>query len=225
MIKRLFGKQNIDYPDFWKVYLAHFKNALPTNLEGLRFVVLDTETTGFDYKKDRILCIGAVAIQNNTIEVSNTFEVYIKQTHFNPETVAIHGILKDDKTERVTELEALKQFLVYLENAVIVAHHAVFDITMINKALKRHQLPLLQNKILDTSVLYRHSRIKSNLIDKSKHYTLDELAENLAIELYNRHTAVGDAYTTALIFMKLLNVLGKGKKLSPQELLKLSASV
>src|SRR5690606_3307564 len=152
MISRLFNKKGNTYPDFWKAYLSHFESPLPSNLEALRFVVLDTETTGFDYKKDRMLCIGAVSVQNQSLSISSTFEVYIKQVHFNPETVAIHGILKDEKREQLTELDALKQFLVYVENAIIVAHHAVFDITMINKALKRHQLPPLQNKILDTGV-------------------------------------------------------------------------
>ncbi len=45
------------------------------DINSTRFVVLDTETTGFDYDNDRILCIGAIVLQNNTISVQDSFEV------------------------------------------------------------------------------------------------------------------------------------------------------
>src|SRR5690606_40655077 len=59
------------------------------------FIAFDTETTGFDRKEDRILSLGAVEIINKTIKANNSFEIYIKQDIFKPETVKIHGILKE----------------------------------------------------------------------------------------------------------------------------------
>ena len=67
------------YPVFWNDYLRKFKTPQPKTVENTRFVVFDTETTGFDTLKDRILSIGAVSIFNKIINVSDSIEVYLKQ--------------------------------------------------------------------------------------------------------------------------------------------------
>lgn len=96
-----------DHPKFWETYLSYFDE---NKSKIKRYVVFDCETTGLNYKNDRILSIGAVGISNNRVEISDFIEVFIKQDIFNPETVAIHGILKEGP-EKVVEVEALIRFL------------------------------------------------------------------------------------------------------------------
>ncbi|MCM4156874.1 3'-5' exonuclease [Gramella sp. AN32] len=205
-------KRNQNQPYFWQKYSEKFEKKTPENIDEIKFVVFDTEATGFDFEKDRILSIGAVRVQNREIKISENFEVYLEQERFNPETVKIHGIIQNEKFEKVEELEALKLFLAYIENSVLVAHHAGFDLKMVNKALKRHNLPKLKNKFLDTAYLYKKTRIATNFIDPNKMYSLDDIAEDYNIEAIDRHTATGDAFITALIFMKLLGkIKSKGK--------------
>ena len=132
------------YLEFWEQYLACFKDKENTDIEATRFVVFDTETTGLDTKQDRILSIGTIAITDKTLKVSDSFECYIKQDLFNPETVKIHGLLKEGTIEKMEEREAIIQFLTHIKNAVLVAHHAAFDIAMFNEALKRLGLPKLK---------------------------------------------------------------------------------
>ena len=128
-------------------YLNIFKKQDETTSTDTNFVVLDTETTGFDFEIDRIISIGAVTVREQEIIIASSFEVYIKQERFNAATVEFHGIIKNEKFETLTETRALEQFLDYIGNAVLVAHHANFDITMINQALKRNGLPKLKNKV------------------------------------------------------------------------------
>ena len=218
MIKNWFKKKKNreELPFFWQNYARSFEEKLPNHISDIRFVVFDTETTGFDFNEDRILSIGAVRVENQSIEISDNFEVFLKQYKFNPETVKIHGIIQNEKFTKISEFEALKRFLSYIQNSVLVAHHAGFDIKMINKALSRHNLPKLKNRILDTAVLYKKTRIMTNFIDRDKVYSLDEIAEAYNIDLIDRHTASGDAFLTAFIFMKLLsrlNLIGKPNKL------------
>lgn len=210
-----------EYPAYWQQYEAIFKVKPAEYVKDAHFVVLDTETTGFDYNIDRILCVGAVKVFANSIDLAETFEAFIKQERFNPSTVEIHGIIKNERFVTSTEEDAIAKFLTYIGNAVLVAHHASFDIGMINRALKRKGLPKLKNKVLDTVKLYRATRITSNLIDNNKNYTLDELAENLNIDLKDRHTAAGDAYITAIALIKILNKLDKKGNLRIKDLLKL----
>lgn len=206
------------YAVFFKKHRDLLKNSSKySNFEDIRFVSLDTETTGFNFDKDRILCIGAVAIRNNKILVSDSFEVYIKQDVFNKETVKIHGIRKDGKEIKVTEEEAMIQFLDYLGDAVIVAHHTKFDMTMINNALRRVGGGTVRSRQLDTN--YIHKKIATDDRFK-KTYSLDELCAIYNVKKHDRHTALGDALITAYLFLKLTYKYKKNNVLNLDDLIK-----
>lgn len=213
-------KEKKDLPDFWQNYQAKFREKPSLDLANTRFVVLDTETTGLDQKKDRILSIGAVAIIGNSIDIGDAFEIYLHQETFNPDTVRIHGIRKEEGPQ-FSEEEAIRAFLDYAENAILVAHHAGFDLGMINQALGRMELPKLKNRCLDTSRLYGRSRIISNFIDRERSYSLDDLAEVFNIDTRDRHTASGDAFITAIAFLKILARHNVDGKLRPKDLFKI----
>jgi DNA polymerase-3 subunit epsilon len=206
------------YPEFWQNHIDAVKNSKNySNFENIRFVALDTETTGFDYENDRVLCIGAVAIKNNKILVSDSFEVYIQQEVFNKETVKIHGIRKNGNEVKVSEEEALISFLDYLDDAIIIAHHTKFDMTMINNALKRLKLGPIKSKQLDTN--YIHKKVAVNDRNK-KQYSLDDLCEIYNVKKHDRHTALGDALITAYIFIKLTYKYKKNNALNLTDLIK-----
>ena len=195
---RFFKKKQV--PKFWQEHLDKVKNSQKyANFENIRFVAIDTETTGFDYENDRILCIGAVAIKNNKILVSDSFEIYIKQEVFNIETVKIHGIRKNGNEAKLSEEEAIIKFIEYLDDAVIVAHHTAFDVNMINQALKRLKAGPLESKQLDTN--YIHKKIGKTDTYK-KIFSLDELCDIYNVKMHDRHTALGDALITAYLFLK-----------------------
>lgn len=204
--------------NFWKKEENLFDENI--KIEETRFVVLDTETTGFDYENDRILCIGALVMQNGVISIQNSFEVYIEQDHYDKSTAQIHGILKAFIIKRPSEVEALQQFLAFLGDSIIIAHHTVFDVTMINKALERNGLLQLQNHRLDTAFLYKKTLIKSHLFERKDHYTLDDLADKFDISKKDRHTALGDAYITAIAFLKIVKKLKDKKEINLNSLFK-----
>jgi len=194
--------RNKNHPAFWKDYLNTFKQKPTKNIKTTRFVVFDTETTGLDVINDRVLSIGAVSVFNNTIDVADSFEIYLKQDEFNAESVEIHGILKDGLLKKISEKDAIQQFVNYIGNAVLVAHHAAFDIEIINATLKRIKLSKLKNKSIDTGILYKKLTDK-----KDNHFNLDILSTEFNIPKHDRHTAAGDAYITALLFLKIISKL------------------
>lgn len=214
-----FQKKNKHYPDFWLDYLEYFESDTKNTIEESRFVAFDTETTGFDKKLDRILSIGAVSLKNKTIHVNESFELYIKQDIFKAETVKIHGLMKTGSLKKVDELEAIKQFLGYIKNDILIAHHAGFDYNMVNAMLHRHGLGKLKNKFIDTGYLYKKSKhiiYQENL----KNYSLDELCKELNVPTVDRHTASGDALITAMLFLKISSRLSKKNELNWTYLMK-----
>ncbi|HMQ44936.1 MAG: 3'-5' exonuclease [Confluentibacter sp.] len=208
-------KKKQNFPDFWNDYLHAFNSNIKKQepITNTRFIAFDTETTGFNKKEDRILSIGAVAFVGKTIQVNNSLELYLEQDIFKPESVKIHGLMKTGSLDKVTELEAIKLFLAYIKNDVLIAHHANFDRNMMNEMLLRHGLGKLKNKFIDTGYLYKKSKhiiYQENL----KPLSLDDLCKELNVPTVDRHTATGDALITALVFLKILGRLDKRKHLN-----------
>ncbi|MCV6629958.1 MAG: 3'-5' exonuclease [Flavobacteriaceae bacterium] len=192
-----------DYPNYWQEYIASF-NSPYKEVPTTRFVIFDTETTGLNMRTDRILSIGCVGVYDYTIKIADQLESYLLQEKYTYNTVEIHGILKAGRLDKVKEEEAIIQFLDYIKNAVLVAHHADFDVGMINLALKRMGLPKLKNKAIDTAFMYKESSFCKNQYSP---INLDVLSKKFHIPKHDRHTASGDAYITAQLFLKLLKNL------------------
>lgn len=216
----LFRKIPKNLPEFWVNYANLFKETQNKNFEDLVFVVLDTETTGFSFDEDRILSIGAVKIKRETLSVQEVFDIYLAQEKFSKDTVHVHGLLKNGQRDCISEILALEKFLEYVGNAIIVAHHAGFDMGMLNTALERNGLPKLKNTVLDTGVIYKKTLIKSYLVQPKTNYSLDELADKFSISKKDRHTALGDAYITAVAFLKIISRLKEKKNFSLKYLIR-----
>lgn len=187
-------------PQFWKNYVALFDD----EKDGAkRYVVFDMETTGLDFKEDVILSIGALGVAGNAIEAGDFMEVHILQDKFSTLSVARSSIVKDGH-DKVVEAEGMIRFLNFIKDSTLVGHNVNLDIEMINQGLKRLDLGRVKNPLMDTNILFQKWK---GLSDDSQS-TLDELCDALKIDKTDRHSAWGNAYTTALVFLKLKRKLG-----------------
>lgn len=188
-------------PQFWKNYISLFDN--DQDAEQKRYVIFDMETTGQDWKEDVILSIGAVGISGSAIAIGDFFEVVLLQEKFNSKSVSTSGLIKES-AEKVVEAEAMIRFLNFAKDATLVGHNINLDIEMFNQALKRLDLGRIKNPFMDTNVLYQ--RWKG--LPEDSQSSLDEVCDVLKIKKNEMHTASGNAYITALIFLKLKTKLG-----------------
>lgn len=193
MLDWLTGKGD---PEFWKKYVAHFDKADAN--EPVRYIVFDCEKTGQDWKEDQLLAIGCIAVLNDAIAVGDFFEVFITNQKENTQNEAVEKLFKANTTS-VEETDALPQFLTFIRNATLVGHSTNLDIEMINQALKRMNLGKLKNEVIDINVM--HQRLKN--LSEDQHHTLEELCDIYKVKKNNRSTASGDAYSSALVFLKL----------------------
>lgn len=188
---------NKEYPEFWKLYSSKFENK--TN----RFVVISTETTGLNPNKDVILSIGAVTVENNTIVVNDSFEVILLQYIFLHDNGLSNEFIVESKLPKLGEPEAIQAFIDFIGNAILVGHRIHFDIEMINEALYKMGCSRIKNEAIDIEVMYR------KLIDSTdKQFSVDELCQIFKISKNDRHSSAEDAYTIALLFLKLKSRLG-----------------
>lgn len=206
--------QKPTFPDapHWESYRQYIENQPDKNtaFRDVRFVILDTETTGLDLEKDRILSIGAVAVRDQGIYMADSFEYYLKQNYeVQGEGIKIHGILPKHNLDGVDAPEVLVYLLEYLKGSIIVGHHIGFDMAMLNRAFERHLGAKIHNKILDTNTLAKRIDSPFFRTNTAKSYSLDALCEKYHVPVHERHTAAGDAVITAIVFVKLMGILEK----------------
>ena len=150
MFLRFFKKQPAG-PPFWEEYKAGFDNTYSnkTRLETVRFVILDTETTGLEARNDRILSIAAAGIEVCQMNMEDTFECFLMQTANRKDSAPVHGILEKASNAGLPEEEAVQRFLHFCRDSIIVGHHISFDVSIMNEALKRAG----GGKLLDKTVV------------------------------------------------------------------------
>lgn len=212
---KLFSKsQPKDISPFLSEYYDSCSNVSDqTPIADLRFVVFDTETTSLE-KDARLLSIGAVVCSYNQINIDSALDCYVSwgESEEKPENVEIHGITQRQIRTGIEPEDAIRQFIDLIKGSVLVAQHVDFDVAVVNGILKKYfNEAQLKNPVLDTAHLairLEKSRFERNNIDR-KQYTLDALMNRYQIQPLERHSAIGDAYSTALLLVKLLARLEK----------------
>lgn len=187
-----------------------------------KFLVVDTETSGLDTDSDTIISIGIVPIQGYRIQSESTQEWIIQSEASKGSGASIHGVMPKDQREGTPAEIVAGEFLEAVKGAIVVGHHIGFDAKMLNKFLQDElQVPFL-NPTYDTGHMFR--RLKGtpyNLLGvEPAAEALDKICEDLGIPIDDRHTALGDAAATAILFMRLLKDLEKRGVTSVKELLK-----
>ena len=181
-----------------------------TPIDAVRFVVLDSETTGLNPRTDRLITIGAVAVCDGDIILDDAFDALLKVGENTP-AVTVHGVTRDEARAGLEEPEALERFLGYLRDGVIVGHHIGHDIGTLDAGYERHWGFQLTNRSLDTMDLTLHLERDGAFQGRPpiRHFTLDSLCEMCGVAPHDRHTASGDAFLTAQVFLRLLRLAAR----------------
>jgi DNA polymerase III subunit epsilon len=193
MLSKLFHK---DYPEFWKKYTESFKNP------ATKYVVISMETSGLDTEKDVIMSISATSIVENRIILKDSFEIYIK--HTTPLDISLDNeFITVSKVEKVSEEVAIETLIEYLGNSIFIGHRIDFDIEMLNQMLSRLKLGKLKNEAYDIEAMFNKL---SETNDKK--YAMEDMSKFLNISISERNSVADDAYSIAILFLKLKSKLG-----------------
>lgn len=197
-------------PEFYDFSLSERSRPLDARAERplaeLDYVVFDTETTGLEPSHgDEIVAIGAVRVTAGRVIHGETFETLVNPGRDIPELATrVHGLTDEDVAGAPPIDEALRRFKGFVGDAVLVGHNVAFDMRFL-KLKQRSSGVVFDNPALDSLLL-------SILIhDHTPEHTLEAIAQRLGVAVGARHTALGDALTTAEIFVRLLDLLpGQG---------------
>lgn len=176
-------------------------------LDDLTFVVFDTETTGLRPESgDRVISLAGVRVRGGQVKRGETFDALVHPGRtIPPASVTFHGIT-DAMVVGAPAIDlVLPAFLRFAREAVLVGHEASFDLRFLEPEARRLGLPSLTatRPILDTRLLSR------SLHGPGESHTLEAVALRLGVPVTGRHSALGDALTTAELLVRLLALVQK----------------
>lgn len=170
-----------------------------TRLAALPALALDTETTGLDPRRDRIVSLGAMRLQGAALLREHSLDLLINPGRGIPAAAtAVHGISDRMVAAAPAYAEVAPQIMAALAGVALIGHHTVFDLAMLHRASTAIGIDWQDPPWLDTALLY------SALNPAARDFELDAVAQQVGVAIKGRHTALGDALATAEIYLKLL---------------------
>lgn len=176
---------------------------LSTPLEHLKFMVVDTETTGFHVSSiDRLIEIGAVPVKGFQVLEERKFQTYVNpKRQISREITELTSISNENVKNAPEALEAIRHFFDQVkdwETVCLVGHYVSFDELVFKNELKKSKLNLKNFYAIDTLDLIGTVAPSYDMRD------LERYARIFGTRIYERHSALGDALTTAYLFTELL---------------------
>ena len=173
----------------------------------MRKVILDTETTGLNLDKDRIIEIACIELLN---EIPSG-EIFHR--HYSPgnlivskEAENIHGFSNEFLKDFDLFDESLEEVLDFIKDSPLIIHNASFDLGMLNSSFQRMNIEKInEDRAICTVTLAR------KMFPGSK-VNLNALCRKYGISLENRvkHDAVTDCYLLSQVYLELIG--GKQNK-------------
>lgn len=160
------------------------------------FAIIDTETTGGNPAKDRVMEV-AILVHDGEKVVDEFNTLINPQSPIAPFIRSLTGIREEMLEDAPTFEEVAERILKMTERNIFVAHNVSFDYSVIRNEFRRMGIRF-ERKQLCTVKLSR------SILPGMNSYSLGKLCKEIGINLEGRHRAYGDAAATAELFSILL---------------------
>ncbi|MCY4219260.1 MAG: DUF294 nucleotidyltransferase-like domain-containing protein [Gammaproteobacteria bacterium] len=171
-------------------------------LSTLSAVVIDTETTGLDTTKDRIIQIGGVHIKSGVLDETDNCNQLLNPERLIPDISRnIHGISDQDVCNSPTFSEFRSEFKNWLGESVVIGHSIGFDLAMFKREHELSKSKWVAPRTID--IRHMVDILSPNL----PNFSLETLASWQKIQVHDRHDALADAVMTAKVFLALVPLL------------------
>jgi DNA polymerase-3 subunit epsilon len=172
-----------------------------------RWVVLDTETSGLDPHRDRLIAIGGIAVAQRALLPGDSFEVVLRSdVGSSASNIVLHGIGRGAQATGVPAADALAAFRDWAGDSPRVAFHAQFDQVVLATAFARAGLDDTPAPWLDLAPLAAALEPRATRYGA---HSLDDWLAAFGIECSVRHNAAADAFATAELLLRLESMAGR----------------
>src|SRR6266513_778980 len=186
-------------------------------LERATCVVVDLETTGLRPGSSRICEIGAVRVRE--LELQEEFDLLVDPgMPIGPVVSALTGLRDADLRGAPHPAIAVRRFLEFAGDAVLVAHNARFDLSFLDRETERLTGARLAGPVVDTVGLARRL-----LAGRTPRAGLASLSNFFGTAAQPCHRALPDAQATAEILIQLIGLAQERGALTVADLVDLAA--
>lgn len=164
------------------------------------YVIVDVETTGFDYDNDSIIEIGLLKVEND--EIKQQYQSYIKTNSKIPEKIVnLTGITQDiiDKSGK-DEKQVLNDMKSIIGNCIVIGYNIQFDVSFIHKSCEKHGI---QPFIKRTKDILKLAKRKLDL----GNYKLETVCKYYGIDNSELHRALNDCRVVYDILKELNEIM------------------
>lgn len=179
-----------------------------TPLASARYLVVDTETSGLDPVSAELLSIGACRVESGAMLLAPSFEAALRPVAPSAdENILVHGIGRQRQLEGEGAAEALCEFLKFAGRPVFVGFHALFDATVLRRAVQAELGIGFDADWLDLAVLL--PALFAELAAGA--WELDRWLDHFRVPNFSRHSALADACATGeLLLLALARAQARG---------------
>jgi DNA polymerase-3 subunit epsilon len=184
------------------------------------YCVVDLETTGLDLRRDEIVSYGAVPIDDGRIVAGSTRSSLVANAHrLRPTSIVVHGLRPVDLADAPSWEDVVDDLLLALTGRVLVAHAAWVETAFLGRGLRTRRVRA-PRYVVDTAALARAAGLASPAGPAEP--SLEGLARRLGLPPHAPHDALGDALTTAEVFLALTARLPGEGSLTARDLVQVS---
>jgi CBS domain-containing protein len=176
-----------------------------TPLVSLDAVVVDTETTTLDPRNARVVEIAAIRLARGRVREEEAFTSLVNPGEPIPAVATgVHSI-DDGKVATAPSFATMwPAFAEFAGNKIVIGHAIGFDLAVLQRECERAGIAWQPPRALDTRLLAQVAE------PQLAGYSLDQLCAWLGVPVTGRHSAHGDALTTARLFQALVPKLREG---------------
>ncbi|MFA5918857.1 MAG: 3'-5' exonuclease [Candidatus Nanopelagicaceae bacterium] len=186
-------------------YLPFAKSDLDVDWREVDYCAIDLETTGLDLHADEIVAIGTAQIHNGRIAAEENFYREVRPMESpSIQSMQVHGLRASDLIEALPMREVAPDLLSQMSGRVLIAHAAWMERAFLRRLFTATDFPKSKS-IIDTAALARAIGYATE--GKGHEPSLEYLARRLHLPVYSPHNALGDALTTAVVFLALATEL------------------
>jgi DNA polymerase-3 subunit epsilon len=181
-------------------------------LDSLSYSVVDTELTSLDSRSNRLLSIGAIAMEGARIQLAKQFYCVVNPGAPIPqEGILIHKLRPDEIANGISPTDGLAQLENFVRGTVLVGHFIEIDLKVLSKEVGESN-SILQHPAIDTARaqkwLWDHETNSQKHGHDAEKLDLVSLATEYGIAFEEAHHALQDAFVTAQLWQRIIPRLG-----------------
>jgi DNA polymerase-3 subunit epsilon len=168
----------------------------------MRQIVLDTETSGLDFRKGhRVIEIGCIELINRKA-TQRSYHVYLNpEFQIDAAAQAVHGLSNEYLADKPKFVEIANEFIEFIQGAELLIHNAEFDRGFLDNEfalIGKPALAEIASSIVDTLKLARDMR-------PGRRNSLDVLCKEFSVDNSGRqlHGALLDAELLAEVYLAM----------------------